>query len=238
MKVYDKFPFGVLHITKRGLITISHKDEKLLIPKSDERIYSLQPTYSSNVEIVIKTKKLKSWRINFKAVGQNPKIHTRWMKIKALRGEDEIVSAGVLGPVFQNGRRMFDDIELEDIDGISSGKKIILEHVSPPRDITAERRKEREEKRQEKARVEKEMDKKISFEHQQAIYSLHHQVALSTSPSMTNLQISKAIGASIGIVKRISNVNQWSELHAKSWLRAEKAYCAYLASKGDLERGK
>ena len=238
MKVYDKFPFGVLHITKRGLITISHKDEKLLIPKSDERIYSLQPTYSSNVEIVIKTKKLKSWRINFKALGQNPKIHTRWMKVKALRGDDEIISAGVLGPAFQNGRRLFDDIELENIGGISSGKEIILDHVSPPRDIMAERRKERDEKRQQKARVEKEMNKKISFDHQEKIYSLHYRVALSTSPSMTIRQISVAIGIGRGIVLRVADPKRWLELHPKSWLRVEKAYRAYLASKGDLERGK
>jgi hypothetical protein len=234
MKIYDEYPFGLIHVTKNGLVRITLKEETFVVPRGDEIVCSIQPTYSANIEIAVRTKLSKNWRINYGRMLQNASVRSRWMRLKELKSGDEVIFAGSIGPVFENGKRVFDDPEFVEVGIISSGKEIVLEHVPSQHEHDEELRKEKEEKRQKRAEARKAMDKKVSFERQLKIRSLFLKVTLSTSPSMTLRQVSRSTTLSLGIIRRISDPKQWMQLHAKSWLRAEKAFLRYLASGSGL----
>jgi hypothetical protein len=98
----------------------------------------------------------------------------------------------------------------------------------PIRDYDEEQRIAKEEEDRKKEVKRKEMEKTVSHDRKEKVYLLHQKIMLSTNPSMTNRQISKAVNLGRGIVQRIGNTQIWHELHPKSWLEAEKKYRSYL----------
>lgn len=132
MKVYDAYPHGVLHLTKFGFIRFTNSQREISLPKNDERIFSIQPVLSDNVDIHIATKKHKSFYANFRSLARDPRTMAGWVRLVPLTAGDEVESAGSVGDV--GGR---DATYLAPLDQTAEedGSAIVLEHVGSQVDV-------------------------------------------------------------------------------------------------------
>ncbi|MBN1186815.1 MAG: hypothetical protein JXB49_31345 [Bacteroidales bacterium] len=106
IKIYDNLCDGyALHISKFGFVFITKGEEAANnLPDfpihKDERILTVQPTASFNVDVILVTSDKRKFRINLNNIFHGSSARNTWIPIVNLSVGEYLISAACHGPLF------------------------------------------------------------------------------------------------------------------------------------------